>query len=250
MNKLFLLLLIFFSFNCKAQNSFDTNPKGDYKFTEKDIVIDQEPIKPTRFDKEIKEKYASRDFNYEDQPPPTKNIWQRFLEWLKYTLGRLFNLSGPASATAVTWTLYIVSGLVIVTVIYFIVKAVLNKEGQWVFGKSTTKKIISYDDIEQNLKDIDFEKLVKDTIKSGDYRLAIRYYYLWILKKMSEKSIIDWNPEKTNSDYLYEIKSDALKKDFAYVSYLYNYIWYGEFEVDETVFDNAKRSIEKTIQSI
>jgi Domain of unknown function (DUF4129) len=118
------------------------------------------------------------------------------------------------------------------------------------FAKSPTKKIISYDDIEHNLKNVDFEKLIKDTLLSGDYRLAIRYYYLCILKKMSEKSIIDWNPEKTNSDYLYEIKSDSLKSDFAYVSYLYNYIWYGEFEVDTATFENARRSIEKTLQSI
>lgn len=249
MNKIFLLLLLYLSFNCKAQNALNTNQNSTYKFTEKDLVVDHQPLQPVRFDKEIKENYSSSDFNYEEIPP-TKNAWQRFVEWLNYIFRSIFHLSGPAAATAINWTLYIVSSLVIVTVIYFIVKSILNKEGQWIFGKSTTKKIISYDDIERNLKNIDFEQLIKDTIKSGDYRLAIRYYYLWILKKLSEKSIIDWNPEKTNSDYLYEIKSEALKKDFAYVSYLYNYIWYGEFEVDDVIFENAKRSIEKTIQSI
>lgn len=126
----------------------------------------------------------------------------------------------------------------------------VNKEGQWIFAKSSSKKIINYDDIERNLKDIDFDKLIKDTLKSGDNRLAIRYYYLWILKKMAEKDIIDWNPEKTNSDYLYEIKSTTLKTDFSYVSYLYNYIWYGEFEVDQSSFENAKHSMEKTLQSL
>lgn len=249
MNKIFLLLLLYLSFNCKAQDALDTKQNSTYKFTEKDLVVDHQPLQPIRFDKEIKENYSSPDFNYEEIPP-TKNAWQRFIEWLNYIFRSIFNLSSPAAATAINWTLYIVSSLVIVTVIYFIVKSILNKEGQWIFGKSTTKKIISYDDIERNLKNIDFEQLIKDTIKSGDYRLAIRYYYLWILKKLSEKSIIDWNPEKTNSDYLYEIKSEALKKDFAYVSYLYNYIWYGEFEVDDVIFENAKRSIEKTIQSI
>ena len=67
---------------------------------------------------------------------------------------------------------------------------------------------------------------------------------------MSEKSIIDWNPEKTNSDYLYEIKNDSLKTDFQYASYLYNYIWYGEFEINDTNFLSIKKTFETTLQSI
>ena len=67
---------------------------------------------------------------------------------------------------------------------------------------------------------------------------------------MSEKSIIDWNPEKTNSDYWYEIKIESLKNDFSYLSYLYNYIWYGEFEITESSFESMKKTFEATIQSI
>ena len=129
-------------------------------------------------------------------------------------------------------------------------KVVLNNEGQWIFGKSTTKKIINHDDIELNLQHVDFEKLIASTLKSGNQRLAIRYYYLWLLKKMSEKHIIEWNPEKTNSDYLYEIQIQSLKNEFSYLSYLYNYIWYGEFEITEASFDTIKKTFDTTIQSI
>lgn len=250
MNKILLLVvLFFFSFNCKAADSLATDQVNKQRFTEKDLIIDNQVLKPVQFDKNFKEKYSSRDLNY-DQKPPEKTLWQRFREWFMHLISRLFNVSGPVSAQFFTWIMYTIAGLIVISVIYFIVKSLINNEGQWLFAKSPTKKIISYDDIEHNLKNVDFEKLIKDTLLSGDYRLAIRYYYLWILKKMSEKSIIDWNPEKTNSDYLYEIKSDSLKSDFAYVSYLYNYIWYGEFEVDTATFENAKRSIEKTLQSI
>ena len=57
---------------------------------------------------------------------------------------------------------------------------------------------------------------------------------------MSEKGIIEWDIEKTNSDYLYEIKNETRRDEFAYLSYLYNYIWYGEFELDEATFEKAK----------
>ena len=97
---------------------------------------------------------------------------------------------------------------------------------------------------------VDFEKLIKNTLKSNEKRLAIRYYYLWLLKKMAEKEIIEWDAEKTNSDYLNEIQNPTQKDNFAYLSYLYNYIWYGEFELDENTFDRAIATFEKTIQTI
>jgi hypothetical protein len=126
----------------------------------------------------------------------------------------------------------------------------LNKEGQWIFGKNSSKKIVSTDEIERNLHETDFEKLLKETLLAGQKRISIRYYYLWLLKKMSEKGIIKWDIEKTNSDYLYEITNETRRDEFAYLSYLYNYIWYGEFELDEATFEKAKTAFEKTIRSI
>ena len=86
-------------------------------------------------------------------------------------------------------------------------------------------------------------------MQSGEKRLTIRYYYLWLLKIMAQKQIIEWDIEKTNSDYLYELKDQAQKEDFTYLSYLYNYIWYGEFEMDETTFAKAKNDFEKSIKT-
>lgn len=249
MNKVLLLLFLFLSFNCKAEDSLDVAPVKLYHFTEKDVLKDDGQIEPVHFDKNFKERYTSGDFNYTEKRLE-KSLWTQFVEWLKHKIRNLFGASNAVSSTTIEWTFYVLSTIIILTVIYLIVKAILNREGQWVFGKSTTKKIIAYDDIERNLKDIDFEKLIRDTLKSNDKRLAIRYYYLWILKKLSEKSIIDWNPEKTNSDYSYEIKSENLRKDFNYVSYLYNYIWYGEFDLDDVAFEDAKNYIEKTLKSI
>ena len=80
--------------------------------------------------------------------------------------------------------------------------------------------------------------------------MAIRYYYLWTLKKLSERNIIEWHVDKTNTDYLYEIQSKELKDNFQYLSYLYNYIWYGEFEMNDITFNQAQKAFEKTLQSL
>ncbi|MFL9830314.1 DUF4129 domain-containing protein [Flavobacterium sp. ST-87] len=250
MNKLILFFLLLTGVSSRSQDSLAVAKSSTMPINEKEILVDNSIIKPLKFDPNYKKSYQSSDFIY-DVKIAEKGIWDRFLNWLSFWFKKIFGLPNmDVSGKYVNLTLKTIAILLIVYVIYSIVKLILNKEEQWIFGKSTAQKILKYDDIELNLKHIDFEKLIKDTLKSGEQRLAIRYYYLWLLKKMSEKNVIDWNPEKTNSDYLYEIKNESIRNDFGYVSYLYNYIWYGEFDLDEITFEKAKKTFEKTLQSI
>lgn len=219
-------------------------------FTEKDIAVDTAFIDLKPFAKNFKKKYTDAAFIYEFKTDE-KNAWERFKEWLANFFKNIFSFAdGKDALNFVTILLRVLAILVVVFVIYLIAKAIMNKEGQWIFGKNSDRKIINYDEIEKNLHLVDFEKLIQKSLESDEKRLTIRYYYLWLLKKMSEKHIIEWDLEKTNSDYLYEIKGEKQKEDFAYLSYLYNNIWYGEFELDEENFAKAKNTFEQSIQKI
>ena len=66
---------------------------------------------------------------------------------------------------------------------------------------------------------------------------------------MAQNHYIEWDIEKTNSDYLYELKKPEHKEDFTYLSYLYNYIWYGEFAIDETSFTKAENRFKNAIKT-
>ena len=248
MNKTILILLLFLNFNLGAQDTLAIDKKEKIVFTQKNIIVDSAEIKGKSLDKNFKNKYTDTAFVYEFKTPE-KNAWDRFKEWLAQFFKNIFHFTdGKSAVTFVDILLKVIAVLIVVGVIYMIVKAIMNQEGQWIFGKNSDKKIINYDEIEKNLHLVDFEKLIQKSLKSGENRLTIRYYYLWMLKKMSEKQIIEWDIEKTNSDYLYEIKSQDLKEEFAYLSYLYNNIWYGEFELDEATFEKAKNAFEKSIK--
>ena len=250
MNK-FILIFLFSSFvSFGAADSLDVSKNTKVFFTEKDIQIDTASIELQTFEKNFKSKYTDDPFIYEFKSKE-KNAWDRFKEWLAGIFRNIFSFSNnEASMNFVEVLMKIIAVLIVIFVIYLIVKSIMNKEGQWIFGKNSDKKIIDYTEIEKNIHTIDFEKLIKNTLKSGEKRLSIRYYYLWLLKKMSNKEIIIWDIEKTNSDYLYEIKNQTQKDEFAYLSYLYNYIWYGEFDMDDPTFTKAKNSFEKAIQAI
>lgn len=253
MNKfLFILSFLFFCGISHAQDSLVTEepPKiNAVKYTESDIQIDSSTVEAKAFSKNFKKKYTDQDFIYE-QKAPEKSYWDRFKDWLASILRNIFSFSTTeASLKFTVLFLRIIAILVIVLVIYLIVKAIINKEGQWIFGKNSQKRTVHYSDIEKNIHLLDFEKLIKESLASGEKRTAVRYYYLWLLKTMAEHNYIEWDIEKTNSDYLYELQKPAHKEEFTYLSYLYNYIWYGEFEINDTTFNKAENRFKNALKT-
>lgn len=253
MNKILLIFsFLFFGMLTHAQDSLATAepPKIEsIKYTEKDIMVDSDTIEGETFSKDFKKKYKDPDFVYE-RKAPEKGLWQRFLEWLAHIFSKWFDFGTPqGSVNFVTILIRTLAVLLIIFVIYLITKAVINKEGQWIFGKNSKQRNIYYSDIEKNIHLLDFDKLIKESIQSGEKRIAIRYYYLWLLKVMAQNHYIEWDIEKTNSDYVYELQRPAHKEEFTYLSYLYNYIWYGEFEIDETSFRKAENRFKNAIKT-
>lgn len=242
MTKYFILFLLLFSIPSFAQDTLTVSRS--------EIHVDSSAVEEVKFKEGFQEKYTDEEFIYEVKVKEL-SAWERFKEWLYDLFERLFNSSSRENTeNIVEIILKVLAAALIIFVIYLIVKAIMNGEGSWVFGKSSDKKVINYEEIEKNIHLVDFEKLIKETLKNGENRLAIRYYYLWLLKIMSAKQLIEWDVEKTNSDYLYEIKNTTIQSQFEYVSYLYNYIWYGEFELDEVTFVKAKKAFDNLINSL
>lgn len=248
MDKFLLYLLFFLSLSVNAQNT--TAVVFAQEHTQTVIQIDSTDVARAVFSPNFKKKYTDPEFIYEFKAPE-KNAWDRFKEWLAGLFKNLFNFTSDESAmNLVGIVLKVIAVLIVVGVIYLIVKVVMNKDGRWIFGKSSDGKIIRYEEVEKYLHRADFEKLIGDAIAAGEKRLCIRYYYLWLLKRMTDKQLIEWDIEKTNSDYHYEIKKPALREKFAYLSYLYDYIWYGEFELDKATFLKTKATFESALKSV
>jgi hypothetical protein len=71
--------------------------------------------------------------------------------------------------------------------------------------------------------------------------LAVRYYYLLLLKNLTDVNLIEYEFDKTNNDYLKEITSKAINQNFEKATLLYDYIWYGNFSVSENDFYKAQQ---------
>ncbi|TJY36231.1 DUF4129 domain-containing protein [Pontimicrobium aquaticum] len=252
MNKRIGLHIVLFMFVCFSFQSIQAVTHDEFIIVniENDTLnIDTSDIKPRLFNN-LKEKYSNDAFIYE-RTVENSGWWTRFKQWLSDKFRSLFNIKNAGQASKITDLAIKIGGvLLFVLVVYFIFRAIINKEGAWVFGKSSDKSIIPITDIEANIHATNFKKLIDEAETNSNYRLAIRYYYLWLLKNLSAAEIIHYDVEKTNNDYRNEIKIPKVKEDFAYTSYLYNYIWYGEFDVNNEQFSKAKHAFSTFLNSI
>jgi len=217
------------------------------------LRVDQSETINRRASKEnIKTRYTGEAFSYtEAKNDEVLNAWQRFKLWLAKKIAQFFQIETPqGSMKIVELLLKIIGILLIIFVIYKIVMAYMNKDGNWIFGRKSDKLNINTIAIEDNIHHENFETLIKEATQKKDYRLAIRYYYLFALKHLSEKNMIAWDHEKTNYDYYQEIENTTLKNRFQYISYIYNYCWYGEFDIDINEFKTGEKSFQKLIKSL
>lgn len=96
---------------------------------------------------------------------------------------------------------------------------------------------------------LDLSSLIEKSIQDKNYRLAVRYYYLWAMKMLNEAQLIEFNIDKTNQDYTEELsKRNNFSRDrlslFIQCTHYYEYLWFGNFAVTETAF----LTIEKTFK--
>lgn len=239
---LFYITFLLFSVVCFSQS-------------EKGVVpIDKQKIVKKSFDKNKLNEYKNKEeFNYKVAlHEPT--IFERVWDWIKRgvikILKYLFDDIKPAVGflrSVLKVLPYIIAGLVL----FFIIKFFLKVNSRNIISGKTNSTLVAISEDEELIKDKNLSKLVQKAINERNFRLAIRYYYLLVLKNLSEKGLIVWKQEKTNEDYIKELKSNKnLGYGFKEITYLYDYVWYGNFHIQEKEFIKAEGSIKKVLQKI
>ncbi len=185
-----------------------------------------------------KDAYSGDEFNYQRVDGEAENLLARILRLFSDWLRDAFGVRLPGEwLTALEFLIYVLLGIL---AIYLVVRFVANAPFSSLFSREA-KPMATANWTEEELEHTDLDALLEGALEAGDYRLAIRYRFLKLLRGLSRSGHIDWHPEKTNSEYLGELTDPEMRSGFQIASRIYEYTWYGEQSMNGEGYRRAER---------
>lgn len=87
--------------------------------------------------------------------------------------------------------------------------------------------------------------LADELAAKGRYREAIRHLYLALLSTLHRAGVIDYDPTKSNWDYLFAFKgAGAQKAAFRELTRRFDFAWYGNLEVSDGAYATFRRIVQ------
>lgn len=128
----------------------------------------------------------------------------------------------------------VVAGLALL--IFWVLKNFFNFFEEKVKDENIVRSVES---LEDNLNTADFEGLLKRALDKGEYRLAIRIYYLKSIKLLDDLGMIKWKRDKTNGSYVREMLAYESGQNFSFLTRLYEEAWFGNHAIDHQMYQSA-----------
>lgn len=106
----------------------------------------------------------------------------------------------------------------------------------------SSKNKLPYEVEEDTIYGVDFSGGIADALSRSDYREAVRLLYLQTLKRLSDEKRIDWQPYKTPTQYINEVRMPVFRQ----LTNHFLRVRYGNFEATEELF-NSMKSLQEEI---
>lgn len=115
-------------------------------------------------------------------------------------------------------------------------------------------KTIATDDeageIPDDIFSIGYEKEITKAVAAGNFRLAVRLWYLRTLKELSDRSLIAYRPEKPDGDYVLSLYGSRYYRDFFQLTRAFEYTWYGQFALTAETYQSVQASFQQFKNSL
>lgn len=222
-------------------------------FAQNELHYDDETYQEKDFfESDFKEEYLNdSDFDYTEYVEEP-SLWQRFKNWATLKWNEFLNWLFADVDGSNFWSVlgFILKWGSIVGLIFLIIYLFAKYNPGQSFLKDSNSSELNWTEEEEIINQKDIPKLIEKAIADAEYRLATRYYFLLILKKLRDKELIDYEFQKTNEAYQKELSQTHINDNFSEVTRYYDYIWYGDFAVDHSLFETVKKEFETLLNQI
>lgn len=182
---------------------------------------------------EVEKLKADPELIYTQPPTVAETLWDRFLKWLGWLLDSLFDKSITTDlGRLLMYTLAIILTIVVIMML-------LRVNAFRVFYSGADAGNQNYSIFHENIHEMNFEELIREATEKMEYRLATRLIFLYALKMLSDKHLIDFKAGKTNHDYVEELQKGEIKTGLNELSFYFDYAWYGNFAISKSQFQKV-----------
>jgi len=96
----------------------------------------------------------------------------------------------------------------------------------------------------------ELELRLEEALAKKDYREAIRIYFIFTIRGLIKKDLIEWEKEKTNFSYLIEMRGNPLESQFESCVSVYEIVWYGEREISLEEYKLLEPRFKKLVETL
>ena len=198
-----------------------------------------------KFDEKLIEKISQDDnFFYLQKEETLPGINLAALNWIQKMLNWIF---GNRFAQAIFSNFHLI---ILFIALVLVVMKITHLSPAKIFYKLKKAPPESFSIDEQSIASVDFADLIAAALQKKNYRLALRYHYLELLKILADKEFIEWNPHKTNYEIVDELRGKPFRDNFRSLALVFEYVWYGEFKINENGFLEVKNDFMKLKKQI
>ena len=148
------------------------------------------------------------------------------------------NIKPPSRWMNMT-TLVVILVVFLIILAWYLYKNNIIRKTPAITGREKEEEIPGED-----IFSIHYQNEIEKAINTSNYRFAIRFMFLRVLKNLSLKNIIQYKHDRTNFDYLSQLYSSGYYDDFFQLTRNYEYTWYGKFELSQEAFAMIKKEFE------
>lgn len=217
------------------ENIYEFEPKSDY--IKEDLVIYE--YDKSKWDRIVKDIDYSEDISDDDDKP---NDYNRNFPSPSFDAGFI---------TGFLKFLAFLAAAILIGIVIFHLMGVKNliRPKNKKFVPDVNDENIDIESIEEHIHESDLDGFIRKAVGQENYTLAIRLYYLAIIKELSVNNQIIWKKDKTNRDYINELKQSNLQIPFKEITNIFERIWYGNKIISASDFEQVKPKFQSFIKS-
>jgi len=140
-----------------------------------------------------------------------------------------------SSGLGKTIMLFLVIGLLGYLIFRFLTQAGVNKD-----KRIQTDLNYFLENLEEEFEESDIDRLIRLTMEAGDYKTGVRLLFLRLLQQLHHDGRILWKKDKTNRDFLNEMRPQSGYAHFRELTLAYEIVWYGDTEIGQLEFERLR----------